>query len=91
MFLLYLIFHETFLPVKDTMNANFSIKKKNLMTIELHIIKQPIQYCFEDVICFSAQIYDNSLLMLKVRFQVFSFASKKVQGFSNDRKTLMLF
>ena len=64
MFLLYLIFHETFLPVKDTMNANFSIKKKNLMTIELHIIKQPIQYCFEDVICFSAQIYDNSLLML---------------------------
>ena len=61
------------------------------MTMELHIIKQPIQYCFEDVICFSAQIYDNSLLMLKVRFQVLSFASKKVQGFSNDRKKLMLF
>ena len=27
--------------------------------------------------------------MLKVRFQVFSFASKKVQGFSSDMKTLM--
>ena len=26
--------------------------------------------------------------MLTVRFQVFSFASKKVQGFSIDRKTL---
>ena len=29
--------------------------------------------------------------MLKVRFQVFYFASKKVQGFSSDMKTLMLF
>ena len=27
--------------------------------------------------------------MLKVRFQIFSFASKKVQGFSSDRKILM--
>ena len=26
-----------------------------------------------------------------MRFQVFSFASKKVQGFSNNRKILMLF
>ena len=32
---------------------------------------------------------DNSLLVLKMRFQVFSFASKKVQGFSSDRKILM--
>ena len=43
------------------------------------------------IICFSVRFSDNSLLMLKVRFQIFSFASKKVQGFSSDRKTLMLF
>ena len=36
-------------------------------------------------------LYDSaiSLLVLKMRFQVFSFASKKVQGFSSDRKILM--
>ena len=31
----------------------------------------------------------NSLLVLKMRFQLFSFASKKLQGFSSDRKILM--
>ena len=31
--------------------------------------------------CFSLRFCDNSLLALKMRFQVFSFASKKVQGF----------
>ena len=41
------------------------------------------------IICFSVRFSDNSLLMLKVRFQIFSFASKKVQGFSSDRKILM--
>ena len=36
-------------------------------------------------------LYDSaiSLLVLKMRFQVFSFASKKVQGFSSDMKILM--
>ena len=43
----------------------------------------------DGIICFSVQFCDNSLLVLKMRFQVFSFASKKVQGFSNDRKILM--
>ena len=42
-----------------------------------------------DMICFSAQFCENSLLVLKMRFQVFSLASKKVQGFSSDRKMLM--
>ena len=37
--------------------------------------------------CSSVQFCDNSVL--KMRFQVFSFASKKVQGFSSDRKILM--
>ena len=39
------------------------------------------------IICFSVQFCDNSLL--KMRFQVFPFASKKIQGFSGDRKILM--
>ena len=42
-----------------------------------------------NIICFSVPFGDNSLLVLKVRFHVFSFASKKVQGFSSDRKILM--
>ena len=37
---------------------------------------------------FSVRFCDNSLLMLKTSFQVFPFASKKVHGFSSDRKML---
>ena len=33
--------------------------------------------------CFFERFCDNSLLVLKTRFQVFSFASKKVQRFSH--------
>ena len=44
----------------------------------------------DGTICFSVRFCDNSLLVLKMRFQVFSFASKKVQGFSSDKKILML-
>ena len=44
---------------------------------------------FNGIICFSPRFFHNSLLVLKMRFQVFSFAIKKVQGFSNDRKILM--
>ena len=43
----------------------------------------------EGIICFSVRFCDNLLLVLKMHFQVFSFASKKVQGFSSDRKILM--
>ena len=42
------------------------------------------------IICFSVGFCDTSLLVLEMRFQVFSFASKKVQGFYSDRKILML-
>ena len=42
------------------------------------------------IICFSVRFCDNSLLVLKIRFAVFPFASKKVQGFSSDKKILML-
>ena len=43
----------------------------------------------DGIICFSEQVCDNSLLVLKMHFQAFSFASKKVQGISSDRKILM--
>ena len=33
------------------------------------------------IICFSVRFCDNSLLVLKMRFKVFSFASKKYDGF----------
>ena len=42
------------------------------------------------IICLSERFSDNPVLVLKMRFQVFSFASKKVQGFSRNRKILML-
>ena len=44
----------------------------------------------DDMICFSIQFCNNSLLLLKMHFQVFSFASEKIQGFSSDRKILVL-
>ena len=34
---------------------------------------------------------DNSQLVLKMRFPLFSFASKKTQEFSSDRKAVILF
>ena len=41
------------------------------------------------IICFSERFCDNSLLVLKMRYQVFSFASKMVQRLSSDRNILM--
>ena len=38
---------------------------------------------------FPVRLCDNSLLLFKTSFQVFSFARKKVQEFSRDRKILM--
>ena len=38
---------------------------------------------------FSVRFCNNSLLVLTMRCQVFPFSSKKVQGFSCDRKMLM--
>ena len=42
------------------------------------------------IIYFSVWFCDNSLLVLKICFQFFSFASKKVKWFSSDRKISML-
>ena len=41
------------------------------------------------IIFFPAIFCDNSLLVLKMRFQVFSSKSKRMQGSSSDRKILM--
>ena len=41
------------------------------------------------IICFSVRFCDSSLLVLKMRFQVFSFSSKKLQWFFSDIKILM--
>ena len=52
---------------------------------QLHRISLNSQFTdvLNSIICFSVRFCDNSLLMLKVRFQVFSFASKKVQVLFN--------
>ena len=71
-------------------NAICSVKESNDEIIS-HIIKLPTYCSFERYNLFFVRFCSNSLLMLKVLFQIFSFASKKVQGFSSNRKTLMLF
>ena len=53
-------------------------------------LKSQFTVVLNDIIFFSVRFCDNSLLVLKLRFQFFSFASKKVQGSSSDRKILML-
>ena len=53
-----------------------------------NIIKQPI-YCFGWHNWFSVRFCDKSFSVLKMRFRVFSFASKMVQGLSSYRKILM--
>ena len=42
-----------------------------------------------DITCFSVRFWNNSLWTLKICFQAFFFASKKVQGFSGDGKMLV--
>ena len=68
---------------KDTINP-IQLFVENFSS---HVIKQAV--VLNSMICFSVRFCDNSLLVLKMRFQVFSFASKNVQGFSSDRKILM--
>ena len=65
-------------------NASFLIKTTNEQ-----ITSYIITVVLDGLICFSARFYKNLLLMLKMRFQVFCFSSKKVQGVSSDRKIIM--
>ena len=57
----------------------------------LHLISLNSQFTvvLNGIICFSVRLCENSLLVLKMPVQVFTFASKNVQGFSSDRKRLM--
>ena len=60
------------------------------MTKQHISLKSQFTVVLNGIICFSVGFCDNSLLMLKMRFQIFSFASKKVQAFSSDMNILML-
>ena len=65
-------------------------QSKQPMTKWHHIsLNSQFTVVLNGIICFSVWFCDNSLLVLKMRFQVFSLASKKVERFSSDRKTLM--
>ena len=56
-----------------------------------HIYHSHFIVVLDGIVSFSICFCDNSLLVLRTRFQVFSFATKKVlQGFSSDKKILML-
>ena len=66
-------------------------QSKQPMTKQHHIsLSSQFTALLNSMICFSVQFCDYSLLVLKMRIQVFSFATKKVQGFSSDWKILML-
>ena len=57
-------------------NANFLVK-----TINDHILlNSQFTVALNDIICFSVRFCNNSLLVLKMFLQVFSFASKKGQN-----------
>ena len=59
---------------------------------EYHIsLNSQFIVALDGIIClfFLVQFCDNSLLVLKMRFQPYSFASTKVKGFLSDRKILM--
>ena len=61
------------------------------MTKQHHIsLNSQFTVALNGIIRFSVQFWDNSLLVLKMRVQVFFFASKKLQGFFSDREMLML-
>ena len=66
-------------------------QSKQPMTKQHHVsLNSQFAIVLNGIICFSVWFCDNSLLVLKMLFQVFSFASKKVQGFSSDKKILLL-
>ena len=52
-------------------------------------LNSQVTVVLDGIICFSVRLRDNSLLALKMHFQVFSFASKEVLEFSSGRKILV--
>ena len=79
--------------LKDTITVYWKtpiFQSKQPMTKLRHIsLNSQFTVVLNRIICFSVRFCDNSLLVLKQGFQVFSFTSKMVQGFSSDRKILM--
>ena len=69
-------------------NANSSVKMSNEWQHHISLNSQFI-VVLDGIICFSVQFCDNSLSVLKMHFQAFSLAGKKVHGFSSDKKILM--
>ena len=68
-------------------NANFSVKTTHDLITYISLNNQ-FTDVLNDKICFSVRFCDNSLLELKIRFQVFSFAGKKIQRFSSELEQL---
>ena len=66
-------------------NANFLSKKSNDQ-ITSHIIKLPFYCCFEWQNLFFVLFCGNSLLMLKVPFQVFLSQAKRYKDFPVTRR-----
>ena len=66
-----------------------NFQSEQAMTKQHHIsLNSQFVFVLNGIICFSVRFCDNSLLVLKTRFQVFYISSKKVQGFSSDRRIL---
>ena len=70
-------------------NANLLIIATNDQ-IKSYTLNSQFTAVLNIIICFSARFSNNSLLLLKMHFRVFSFANKKLQGCSSDRKMLLL-
>ena len=87
----YCQFWVNFWQLKASKNDEkcFLFHLKNIIN-PYNFINSQFFVVLDGIFCFSARFCDNSLLVFKMRFQVFSFPSKKVQGFSSDRKILML-
>ena len=67
-------------------SANFLIKTTN----EKAFPDIKFTGVLDSVNCFSVWFCENYLLVLEIRFQVFYLTSKKIQGFSSDKKILLM-
>ena len=60
------------------------------ITKQYHILlNSQLNVVLNSIICFTVRFCDNSLLVLKMYFQVLSFVSKTLHGFCSDIRILM--
>ena len=84
-------------PFRDTINALQLFLQKCIFFNQnnpwlnniIILLNSQFTVALNGIICFPVWFYNNSLFSLKMRFQVFSFVSTKVQGFSSDKNILM--